>query len=55
VSTSPIPEDALCDAVGIKRLDRVVFFADADEFYRLSDDLFDRQSRTTAGVAVHFC
>ncbi len=46
-------EDSLGDAIGIKRLDRVVFFADADKLYRLADNLFDRQSRTAACVAVH--
>jgi hypothetical protein len=34
-------ENSLRDSVRIKRLDSVVFFADADEFHRLTDNLFN--------------
>src|SRR5438874_2281172 len=41
--------------IGIERLERVILLADADEFHRLTSDLFDRQRRTTSRVAVHLC
>ena len=47
-------EYSLGDTVRIERLDRVVLFADTDEFDRLADDLFDREGSTAASVAVHF-
>ena len=34
-------EYSLRYAVGIERLDRVVFFTDTDKFYRLTDNLFN--------------
>ena len=37
----------------MKRLKRVILFADADEFDRLTSDLPDRQRRATACVTVH--
>ncbi|MBV6495011.1 MAG: hypothetical protein JFAIHJKO_00111 [Pyrinomonadaceae bacterium] len=46
-------EDPLSYAIGIERLDRVVLFADADEFHRLADHLSDRECRTAACIAVH--
>ena len=46
-------ENARHDAVGMERLERIVFFADADELDRLPGDLADRERRAAAGVAVH--
>ena len=46
-------EDALCDSIGIKRLERVVTFADADKLHWLTGNLFDRERRAAACVAVH--
>ena len=37
----------------MKRLKRVILFADADEFDRLTSDLPDRERRATACVTVH--
>ena len=38
----------------MKRLERIVFFADADELDGLSGDLADGERRATASVAIHF-
>ena len=47
-------ENARDDAVGIERLERVVFFADADEFHRRAGNFADRKRRAAARVAVDF-
>ena len=46
-------KDALGHAIGIKRLERVVLLANADELYRLTSDLLDRQRRPATRIAVH--
>ncbi len=45
-------ENAGDDAVGIERLERVVFFADADEFYRRAGNFADGEGCAAASVAV---
>ena len=47
-------ENARDDAVGVEGLERVVFFADADELDGLAGHLADGDRRAAAGVAVHF-
>ena len=48
-----MPRIARHDAVGDERLERVVFFAHADEFHRRARHLADRKRRAAARVAVH--
>ena len=47
-------EDARDDAVGEERLERVVFFADADEFHGRAGDFADGKRRAAARVAIEF-
>ena len=46
-------ENAVGDAVRMKRLEGVGLFADADELQRLAGDGADGKRRAAAGVAVH--
>ncbi len=45
-------EDAVGDALGMKILQRIHFFAGADQFYRLAGDGAHGQRRAAASVAV---
>ena len=47
-------QNARHDAVGMKGFERVIFFADADEFDGLPRDLADGKRRAATGVAIHF-
>ena len=49
------PQDSLGHAVRIKGLERVIFFADADELHRLMGNLLDGKRRATPRVAIHLC
>jgi hypothetical protein len=43
----------LGNPIGIKRLERVVLFTDADKLYRLARYLFDRKRCAASRIAVH--
>ncbi len=45
-------ENARDDAVGVERLERVVFFTDADEFYRGARNFADREGCAATGVTI---
>src|SRR5208282_1210201 len=47
-------ENARDDAVGMERLKRIVFFANADELDGLPGDLADGERRTAASITIHF-
>src|SRR6185295_10717029 len=46
-------QNSLRDAIRIKRLDRIVAFAYADELNRLAGDFLDRKRRASPAVAFH--
>ncbi len=47
-------QDARNDTIGQKRLERVVFFADADELYGCAGYFANRKRGAATGIAVHF-
>ena len=46
-------QNARDDAIRIKRIERIVLFADADKLDRLADDCLDRERRAAARIAIH--